>query len=214
MMTRFMTLVLLLVSALASPAMAQRQTFPVNYTIIKAGIQSHGWAFNVATMTDTWTLSGHTGFTAHVEPIFTINGMTPLYVEWATAGVVIMSNNGQPTRAQFKALYYDTQGLPVWENLGAEIVQNMSYNPDNRGSDVTAQMRTWGPPAYRQIGIAVQGNGVLLQAKVSVVYSIDAGTGPAGATGPAGPAGSLTGPLSNEQLQQIADDMRERLTTK
>lgn len=209
-----------------SVAHAQKVTIPVTYTIFTAGTVPTAWAFNVGSMTPVYELSGHTGFTAHTVPISGVPWYPFAYVEWAQAGVVLYKNGATPSRAQFRTLHYDASGA-VWENFGAEIVQD-GNNPSNVASDPTLQMRGWKPgQGGRYLTLNVQGNGALMLARLNVIYSIDIGAmgaqgpigpagpqgamGPAGAQGPQGPPGAVTGPLSVEQLQQIADDMRLRL---
>jgi hypothetical protein len=199
----------------------------IPYDIVPAtGRNTLAIPFNVPTWTGTWLLAGGTSFSSNFQNIWNLAAMAD--IEWATITVSLYRNTATPSKARLRTMHYDASGQQVWEPLGAEMVQNSSNNPNAITIAITDELNALRGRTQRNIGLEVMGNGSLYMARLGIMYGINDVSAEyaalaarvsqleqsgVGVPGPAGPAGSLDGPLSETQLQQIADDMRNRMAT-
>ena len=136
------------------------------------GMPSQAWHFDVVTWTRSDLLDGHTGFTAHLQIIY--SNLRQLPLAWASAVIVFGADCGRPpVNGRFTAMHYDENNHQVWEPLGAELTQNPQYNPNAQTCNVTDQISSWDGKPPRYIGFEVLGTGRVYQARLTLVYAIE-----------------------------------------
>jgi hypothetical protein len=129
---------------------------------------------NVATWTPIYNLPGRTGFTSH--HIKLADSPTNAAIKKASFRVVFQSNNTVLPAIRLYSLHYSAGvSTGVFDYQWGTITRRSGFNPDNQALDITTRLRDWLEGGVReapQLGIEVQGTGVIHEAVLEVIYSI------------------------------------------
>jgi len=138
----------------------------------KIGISAQAISFNVPDWTGTWLLPSATAFSSHLAWLWPQFPQLPLRKSLAV--VSISSNNGQPSRARLKAMWFGENGQEL-ASFGNEMVQDISnYNPHQMTQDVTNIMQGYdGHPYPLHLGIEVKGSGLLFAGALLCSYIVN-----------------------------------------
>ena len=190
--------------------------------IPQTGSTALGLPFDVPDWTYTFHVPNFTLTTSSLRPIFNNPAQEQVPVFYASAEVVLTNMNPDPNGprpgARFRIMHYEGP-TPVWEPFGDELLlpQTALYNNGAPlGTVVTSQFNALNHLTFRNWGLQVKGKGILSMGRLSKVYNIidyadeiaDYGARIAALEN----SGSSSGPLTEAQLQQVADNMRTRLT--
>lgn len=129
---------------------------------------------NVANWTPIYNLPGRTGFTSH--HIKLADSPTNAAIKKASFRVVFQSNSTATPAIRLYSLHYTTGvSTGVFDYQWGTVTRRSGFNPDNQALDITTRLRDWLEGGVReapQLGLEVQGTGVIHEAVLEVIYSI------------------------------------------
>ena len=150
--------------------------FLITYPLIQMeGETADAFQFsNVATWTPLYNLPGRTGFTAH--HIKLADSPTNAAIKKASFRFVFQTGNATTPAIRIYSLHY-TSGVStgVYDYGWGSVTRRSGFNPDNQALDITQRLVDWLEGGVReapQLGLEVQGTGVIHEAALEVVYSI------------------------------------------
>jgi hypothetical protein len=129
---------------------------------------------NVSTWTPLYNLPNRTGFTAH--HIKLADSPTNAAIKKASFRFVFQTGNATTPAIRIYSLHY-TSGVStgVYDYAWGSVTRRSGFNPDNQVLDITQRLVDWLEGGVReapQLGLEVQGTGVIHEAALEVVYSI------------------------------------------
>jgi hypothetical protein len=129
---------------------------------------------NVGTWTPLYNLPGRTGFTAHHIKLSDANRNLP--IASAAFRLVFQSANAVIPSARLYSLHY-APGSTVgdYDYEWGTFTRRSQFNPDNQTINVTDKLRTWLEGGVRlspQLGLEVNGSGVIHEATLEITYSV------------------------------------------
>ncbi len=140
------------------------------WLITPEGETADALGYSVGGWTKLYNLPGRTGFTAHF--ILVPRPINALPIGKAVFNLVYQSSDNSVPSARIIALSY-SGGQPAWEDDWGVFHRDGS-NPTNQTIDVTAKLQALLATGRDnpQIGLEVNGAGVLQQAKLVITYEI------------------------------------------
>jgi hypothetical protein len=129
---------------------------------------------NISQWTPIYNLPGRTGFTSH--HIKLADSPTNASIKKASFRFVFQTNNATTPAIRLYSLHY-TSGVStgVYDYAWGSVTRRSGFNPDNQALDVTQRLIDWLEGGVReapQLGLEVQGTGVIHEAALEVIYSI------------------------------------------
>lgn len=128
----------------------------------------------VSQWTPIYNLPGRTGFTSH--HIKLADSPTNAAIKKASFRVVFQSNSTTLPATRLYSLHYATGvSTGVFDYQWGTVTRRSGFNPDNQALDITTRLRDWLEGGVReapQLGLEVQGTGVIHEAVLEVIYSI------------------------------------------
>jgi hypothetical protein len=150
--------------------------FLITYPLIQMeGETADAFQFsNVATWTPLYNFPGRTGFTAH--HIKLADSPTNASIKKASFRFVFQTNSTSTPAIRIYSLHY-TSGVStgVYDYAWGSVTRRSGANPDNQALDITQRLVDWLEGGVReapQLGLEVQGTGVIHEAVLEVIYSI------------------------------------------
>ncbi len=148
-----------------------KRHFTVHHTILPAvGRASEAIPFDVPA--GTWTLPGMSALSPNLTWLWT--HIPQLHIKHAQATVAISTSISTGSKARFRIMHGQTN---VWLPFGAELVQNPQVaNAQNLNVLVTDEMNALSDNAgesWSNIGVEVQGTGLLFMARMAILYEVD-----------------------------------------
>lgn len=140
------------------------------WLITPEGETADALGFSVGSWTKLYNLPGRTGFTAHF--ILVPKQINALPIGKAVFEMVYQSSDNSVPSARIVAVSY-SGGQPFWETDWG-VFHRDGNNPTNQTIDVTAKLLALLATGRDnpQIGLEVNGTGVLQQAKLVITYEI------------------------------------------
>jgi hypothetical protein len=128
----------------------------------------------VSQWTPIYNLPGRTGFTSH--HIKLADSPTNAAIKKASFRVVFQSNSTTLPAIRLYSLHYSAGvSTGVYDHQWGTVTRRSGFNPDNQALDITTRLRDWlegGEREAPQLGLEVQGTGVIHEAVLEVIYSI------------------------------------------
>lgn len=179
--------------------------------------------FDVPDWTHTWEIPGETFTTANLRPIFNHPAHEQLNCYWAELRIGLHADGPIAPGARGRMLHYEQNGtVAVWEPFGDEVFLSPSSLPGMGAplpSIVTDKINALNHLSFRQWGVQVKGKGYLVMARLSIIYTFPDYTDEindlkqrVAALEAAQQEVGGNFVLTETHFQQIADNMRGRLT--
>ena len=129
---------------------------------------------SVANWTPIYSLPGRTGFTSH--HIKLADSPTNAAIKKAAMRFVFQANSTTTPAVRLYSLHYSAGvSAGVYDHQWGTVTRRSGANPDNQTLDITTRLRDWlegGEREAPQLGLEVQGTGVIHEAVLEVIYSI------------------------------------------
>lgn len=129
---------------------------------------------NVSQWTPIYNLPGRTGFTSH--HIKLADSPTNASIKKASFRFVFQANSTTTPAIRLYSLHYSPGvSTGVFDYGWGSVTRRSGFNPDNQALDVTQRLVEWLEGGVReapQLGLEVQGTGVIHEAALEVIYSI------------------------------------------
>jgi hypothetical protein len=129
---------------------------------------------NISQWTPIYNLPGRTGFTSH--HIKLADSPTNASIKKASMRFVFQANSTSTPAIRLYSLHYTTGvSTGVFDYAWGSVTRRSGFNPDNQALDITRRLIDWLEGGVReapQLGLEVQGTGVIHEAALEVIYSI------------------------------------------